>query len=98
MHSHLQRPEVVCRRLDPWRVGAQVQLQEGGLFIPDPNLQLLSAKDWGMNPPSAMKMKPYEPPTGGIPKARTPSTKSADKARRVKRVLCRVLGGSCENS
>ena len=49
----------------------------GGRFVhSDPNLQLLSAKDWGMNPPSAMKMKPYEPPTGGIPKARTPSTKS----------------------
>ena len=47
----------------------------GGRFVhSDPNLQLLSAKDWGMNPPSAMKMKPYEPPTGGIPKAGTPST------------------------
>ena len=42
----------------------------------DPNFALLGAKDWGVNPPSAMKMKPYQPPTEGIPKARTPLAKT----------------------
>ena len=30
---------------------------------PDPNLELLSAGDWGVNPPSAMRERPYVPPT-----------------------------------
>ena len=29
-------------------------------------------KDWGMNPPSAMKQVPYEPPIRANPKAKTP--------------------------
>ena len=35
--------------------------------LPDPNLALMSAADWGVNPPSAMKERPYVPPTQ-IPK------------------------------
>ena len=43
----------------------------------DPSQALLAAKDWGVNPPSAMKLKPYQPPTEGIPKARTPVKKAS---------------------
>lgn len=42
----------------------------------DPNQALLAAKDWGVNPPSAMKLKPYQPPTEGIPKGRKPAGKA----------------------
>lgn len=35
--------------------------------LPDPNLAILSAPDWGVNPPSAMKERPYVPATH-IPK------------------------------
>ena len=38
---------------------------------PDPNLKLLSAADWGANPPAAMKENPYVPPSM-MPKAKTP--------------------------
>lgn len=31
--------------------------------LPDPNIALLSAADWGINPPSALKERPYVPPT-----------------------------------
>jgi hypothetical protein len=37
---------------------------------PDPNLKLLSAADWGVNPPAAMKENPYVPPSR-MPKAKT---------------------------
>mmetsp|Transcript_7395 Transcript_7395/g.18818 ORF Transcript_7395/g.18818 Transcript_7395/m.18818 type:complete len:451 (-) Transcript_7395:684-2036(-) len=40
--------------------------------LPDPNVALLSAADWGINPPSAMKERPYLPPTQ-IPKAKSTS-------------------------
>ena len=36
----------------------------------DPNLAIFRY-DWGMNPPSAMKQVPYEPPIRANPKAKT---------------------------
>ena len=53
------------------RVRASAQHSAHQVVTVDPNQALLAAKDWGVNPPSAMKMKPYQPPTEGIPKART---------------------------
>ena len=55
--------------------GATPRRAPPGQTVRDPNLALLSAKDWGMNPPSAMKQVPYEPPIRANPKAKTPSTK-----------------------
>lgn len=55
--------------------GATPRRAAPGQTVRDPNLALLSAKDWGMNPPSAMKQVPYEPPIRANPKAKTPSTK-----------------------
>jgi hypothetical protein len=50
--------------------GLGTQGSQERVMQPDPNLKLLSAADWGVNPPAAMKENPYVPPSR-MPKAKT---------------------------
>ena len=50
--------------------GLGTQGSQERVMQPDPNLKLLSAADWGVNPPAAMKENPYVPPSK-MPKAKT---------------------------